>query len=376
MRTTPADNPLVVTLDRSLTDLRIDLLENLKNIKDGLFIAQKNVRANSYKAQAKIAKVPTAERALQTINRDQGIKQDLYLYLLQKREEEALSLEAPISNTRIIDPPKVGRFPVSPNKTSIYLGALIFGLFIPFSFVFAKDQLNNKISGIGDIEKFTNAPLLGQISHNNDRKNLIVHKNNTSAIAELFRLMRFNLSYLTMDKEKKVLLVTSSNAGEGKTFFTINFAASLALSGKKVVALSFDLRAPKLLQRLSLKEGIGITDYIIDQKWTSKDLLIKVPNYENLDVIGSGPIPADPGELMLYDRIGTLIEELKQNYDHIIIDSAPIGKVADAFAFVPNIDATVFIVRQDYSLNSNNKLKNIMVVLNDTNANENYGYKS
>lgn len=386
MRTTPADNPLVVTLDRSLTDLRIDLLENLKNIKDGLFIAQKNVRANSYKAQAKIAKVPTAERALQTINRDQGIKQDLYLYLLQKREEEALSLEAPISNTRIIDPPKVGRFPVSPNKTSIYLGALIFGLFIPFSFVFAKEQLNNKISGISDIEKFTNAPLLGQISHNADRKNLIVHKNNTSAIAELFRLMRFNLSYLTMDKTNKVLLVTSSNAGEGKTFFTINFAASLALSGKKVVALSFDLRAPKLLQRLSLKEGIGITDYIIDQKWTSKDLLIKVPNYENLDVIGSGPIPADPGELMLYDRIGTLIDELKLNYDHIIIDSAPIGKVADAFAFVPNIDATVFILRQDFSFKkdvkilneiySKQKLKNVMVVLNDTEANSNYGYSN
>lgn len=383
-RTTPADNPLVVTLDRTLTDLRIDILENLKNIKDGLLIAQKNVRANSYKAQAKIAKVPTAEQALQTINRDQGIKQDLYLYLLQKREEEALSLEAPISNTRIVDPPKAGRFPVSPNKTSIYLGALIFGLFIPFSFVFAKDQLNNKISAIGDIEKFTNAPILGQISHNTDRNNLIVHKNNTSAITELFRLMRFNLSYLTMNKANKVLLITSNSAREGKTFFTINFAASLALSGKKVVALSFDLRAPKLLQCIGLKESIGITDYIVNPKWTSKDLLVKVPNYENLDIIGSGPIPADPGELMLHGRINSLIEELKQDYDHIIIDSAPIGKVADAFAFEPNIDATVFIFRQDFSLKkdvkilndmySNNKLKNVMVVLNDTDANSNYGY--
>ncbi|SEB81264.1 capsular exopolysaccharide family [Maribacter dokdonensis] len=386
VRTTPADNPLVVTLDRTLTDLRIDILENLRNIKDGLLIAQKNVQANSYRAQAKIAKVPTAERALQTINRDQGIKQDLYLYLLQKREEEALSLEAPISNTRIVDPPKAGRFPISPNKTSIYLGALILGLFIPFSFVFAKDQLNNKISGIGDIDKFTNAPVLGQISHNADRKNLIVHKNNTSAIAELFRLMRFNLSYLTINKANKVLLVTSSNAGEGKTFFTINFAASLALSGKKVVALSFDLRAPKLLQRLNLKESIGITDYIVDHKWTSKDLLVNVPNYENLDVIGSGPIPSDPGELMLHERISTLIEELKHNYDHIIIDSAPVGKVADAFAFMPNLDATVFIARQNFSLKkdvkilndiySNNKLKNMMVVLNDTEANSNYGYSN
>lgn len=385
-RTTPADNPLVVTLDRSLTDLRIDILENLKNIKDGLLIAQKNVRANSYKAQAKIAKVPTAELALQTINRDQGIKQDLYLYLLQKREEEALSLEAPISNTRIVDPPKAGRFPVSPNKTSIYLGALILGLFIPFSFVFVKDQLNNKITGINDMEKLTNAPLLGQISHNTDRKNLIVHKNNTSAIAELFRLMRFNLNYLTMNKANKVLLVTSSNAGEGKTFFTINFAASLALSGKKVVALSFDLRAPKLLQRLNLKESIGITDYIVDHKWTSKDLLVNVPNYENLDVIGSGPIPSDPGELMLHERIGTLIKELKQHYDHIIIDSAPVGKVADAFAFIPNIDATVFIIRQNFTLKndvkvlndiySNKKLKNIMVVLNDAVTNNDYGYGS
>ncbi|WP_405410816.1 GumC family protein [Maribacter sp. Asnod1-A12] len=384
MRTTPADNPLVVTLDRTLTDLQIDILENLRNIKDGLLIAQKNVQANSYRAQAKIAKVPTAERALQTINRDQGIKQNLYLYLLQKREEEALSLEAPISNTRIVDPPRAGRFPVSPNKTSIYLGALIFGLFIPFSIVFAKNQLNNKISSVSDIEKLTNTPILGQISHNTERKNLIAHKNNTSAIAELFRLMRFNLSYLTMNKANKVLLVTSSNAGEGKTFFTINFAASLALSGKKVVALSFDLRAPKLLQRLNLKESIGITDYIVDQKWTSNDLLINLPSYKNLDVIGSGPIPADPGELMLHKRISSLIEELKQKYDHIIIDTAPIGKVADAFAFVPSIDATVFVLRQGFSLKkdvkilndiySKQKLKNVMVVLNDTESNSNYGY--
>lgn len=384
MRTTPADNPLVVNIDRSLTDLRVDILENLRNIKAGLLIAQKNVRANSYRAQAQIAKVPGAERALLSINRDQGLKQELYLYLLQKREEEALSLEAPISNTRIIDPPKVGKFPESPNKTSIYLGALIFGLFLPFTFVYIKGQMNDKVQGIEDIETATNAPLLGQISHKAGTENMVVTKNETSSVAELFRLMRFNLSYLTTGRPNKVILITSGMQGEGKTFLTINLGASLALTGKKVVALGFDLRVPKLLRNVGLKESLGITDYLMDTKWTSKDITLKSTHVDGFDIIGSGPIPANAGELMLHPRIETLMEELKAKYDYILIDSAPVGKVADAFALGPHIDATIYMLRQNHSgrtevqvLNNifeNQKLKHPMVVLNDTKAVANYGY--
>ncbi|MEO9894571.1 polysaccharide biosynthesis tyrosine autokinase [Aurantibacter sp.] len=384
LRSTPEDNPLVVNINRSLNNLRSDLLENLKNIKTSLQIALNNERQSASRSRAQIAKVPSAERALLNINRDQSIKQDLYLYLLQKREEEALSLEAPISNTRIVDAPSSTNFPVSPNKTSIYLGALIFGLFIPFAFVYVKDLMNNKVTDIDDVEKITDTPILGQISHDERSNALAVSGKDTTSVAELFRLIRFNLSYLTTGRAHKVILITSGMQGEGKTFFTANLGASLALTGKKVVALSFDLRAPKLLQNLKLKETIGITDYLVDSKWTAKDITVASTNIENFDFIGSGPIPPNPGELMLHPRIETLIDELKAKYDYVLVDSAPVGKVADAFALAPHIDATIFMIRQDYSrkdnikivddIYKNQKLKFPMVVLNDTNAKNSYGY--
>ncbi|MRI02107.1 polysaccharide biosynthesis tyrosine autokinase [Kriegella sp. EG-1] len=385
LRTTPSDNPLVVNLDRSLSDIRANILENLRNVKNGLVIAQNNVRKNIGRSRAQIAKVPTAESALLSINRDQGIKQELYLYLLQKREEEALSLEAPISNTRIIDTPKASRFPVSPNKMAIYLGSFILGLFVPFAFVFTKNLLVNKIQDREDIEALTKAPILGEIAHSKDEQTLVVSKNNTEAVAELFRLMRFNLKYLTAGRPDKVILITSGNKGEGKTFFTINLAASLALSGKKVIALGFDLRAPKLLNKLNLQSQTGITDFIIDKNNSIKDILVEVPEIRDFHVIGAGPIPPNTGELMLHERIGTLIEELKKTYDYILIDSAPVGKVSDAFALASYVDASIYIVRKNVSGNKeldvlNNifeeqKLKLPMVVLNDTEAANNYGYK-
>ncbi len=384
LRTTPADNPLVVNIDRTLTDLKVDILENLKNIKNGLLIAQNNVRSNSSRVRAQIAKVPTAERALLSINRDQGIKQELYLYLLQKREEEALSLEAPITNTRIVDPPKAGNIPESPNKTAIYLGALIFGLFLPFTIVYVKDKINDKIQGIEDIERMTAAPLLGEIGHNEENRSLVVSANNSSPVAELFRLMRFNLNYLSSGHPNKVILVTSGLKGEGKTFFTINLAASLALTGKKVVALSFDLREPRLMQELRMPNKEGISDYLTGEKVNVKDITLISPDVDGLYLVGSGPVPPNVGELMLHEKVGTLIEELKQDFDYVIIDSAPVGKVADAFALAPYIDTTIFVLRQNVSgkeelrviedIYQNQKLKRPMLVLNDTHTADGYGY--
>ena len=384
LRSTPEDNPLVVNINRALDDLRSDLLENLKNIKNSLEIAQNNERQNSYRSRTQIAKVPTAERALLSINRDQGIKQDLYLYLLQKREEEALSLEAPISNTRIVDAPSATNYPVSPNKTSIYLGAIIFGVFLPFSFVFVKDQINNKIRDIADVNKLTHAPYLGEISHNDKSGSLVVGENITTSVAELFRLMRFNLTYQTAGRPNKVILVTSGLQGEGKTFFTINIGASLALVGHKVVCLSFDLRAPRMALNLNLKAKKGITDFILDQKTTVEEITVTDSTIEGFYTIGAGKVLPNAGELMTHPRVGQLLEALKEEYDFIVIDSAPVGKVADAYGLAPYIDATVFVIRQNYSskkeveilddIYRNQKLKYPMVVLNDTKAKSRYGY--
>ncbi|MDT0675831.1 GumC family protein [Autumnicola musiva] len=384
LRTTPDDNPLVVEIDQQLTDLRTNALENLKNIKESLLIAQRNLRQDSRRYQSQVRKVPAAERQLLAINREQSTNQDLYLYLLQKREEEALSLAAPISNIRIVDAPRAGGIPVSPNKTSVYLGALIFGLFLPFSVVYAKERINDKIQSRADIEEYTNAPVLGEIAHNKEKEILVAKEEKNTPVAELFRLIRFNLKFVSAGRKNKIILITSGSQGEGKTFFSINLGSSLAISGKKVVVLSFDLRAPKLMKDVGLSDKFGITNYLIDDELEVKDIITPSPEIEGLYFIGSGAIPPNPGELMLSEKIESLLKELEQNFDYVLIDSAPIGKVADAFALAPFADSTIYVVRQNYTKKAelktvedifeNNKVNRPMVVLNGTKSKEAYSY--
>ncbi|MDT0646073.1 polysaccharide biosynthesis tyrosine autokinase [Zunongwangia sp. F260] len=384
LQTTPKSNPLVVDIDRQLTSLRSNILENLRNIKNGLIITSRNLAANTRRYESQIAKVPTVERGLLEINRQQSTKEGLYLYLLQKREEEALSMAAPVSNSRIIDAPKAGNYPVSPNKTSIYLGALIFGLFLPFSVIYVKEKINDKIGDTSDIQELTDTPILGEIAHNREKEKMVVGERNTTPVAELFRLIRFNLKFVSAGKANKVILVTSGMKGEGKTFFTLNLGASLAISGKKVVALSFDLRAPKLMRTVGLSDDFGISDFIINENIEASEIVVPSPEIKGLSFIGSGPIPPNAGELMLSNRIEVLIDELKKEYDYVLIDSAPVGKVADGFALAPYVDSTIYIVRHNVTrrrqlktlddIYRTGKLKRPMVVLNGIKTQEAYGY--
>lgn len=384
LRSTPEDNPLVVNLERNLNDLLININENLKNIKEGLIIAQNNAKKNAYQTKAKIAHVPAVEQTLLAINRDQGIKQQIYLYLLQKREEEALSLEAPISNTRIIDYPKSNNYPISPNKMSIYLGGIIFGIFLPFSLLYFKKILNNKIQDINDIKRLTNIPILGEITHSPSSEKLVVNEYATDTVSELFRLMRFNLKYLSINSPNKVLLITSSMEGEGKSFFTLNFGACLANSGKQVILLGMDLRSPNLLSQLNIKNELGITDYIIDNSVKLNNITKPSSKINGLYLIGSGQVPPNANQLILNERIGELINDLKTKYDYILLDTSPIGRVSDAYALSPHVDSLIYIARHNYTTKEqiktvneifvNNKFKNPTIVLNDVIKSKNFEY--
>ncbi|HEA31100.1 MAG TPA: polysaccharide biosynthesis tyrosine autokinase [Leeuwenhoekiella sp.] len=386
MQTTPKSNPIVVDLEEQISNLRVNIIENLKNIKEGLLITQRNLEQTTRQFESQIGNVPTVERGLNEINRQQSTKTELYLYLLQKREEEALSLAAPISNARVVDPARAGNYPVSPNKTSFYLGAIIFGLFIPFGFVYIKDKMNTKIGGIEDINSITDAPILGEIAHKESQEVVVANTKNTSAVAELFRLIRFNLKFATAGRPNKVILITSSVKGEGKTFFTINLGVSLASSGKKVVLLSFDLRAPKLTESLGIKNDKGITDYLVTDTIEVSDLIEPVTAIDGLYAIASGPIPPNTGELMLNQRVKTLIDALQERFDYVLIDSAPVGRVADAFALTDYVDSTLYLVRQNYTIKADledfdttyreNKLNKPMLVLNDVKMSKekSYGY--
>ena len=383
-------NPMLPEIERQLTESKNLILQNVRNIKEQLTKSQRDLINKLSQYRSKISSVPTAERALLEINRDQGIKQSLYLYLLQKREEEALSISVPFSDTRIIDKPKATSYPINGSKMPIYLGALLFGIFIPFVWVFTKNMLNTKVLEKEDIEAVTGNSILGKIANNQTKEVVVVTGNNTTPVAELFRLMRHNLKFLFQGKNNQVIMVTSGKQGEGKTFVSINIAASLALTGKKAIVLGFDLRVPKLMKDMGLNYEYGLSDFIVDSKINSEEIIIPYTGEKNLFFIGSGTIPPNPGELMLNERVGELIQELKKKYDYIIMDTPPIGKVADAYALSPFVDSTLFVVRYNYTkkeelkvineIEKNKRLKSLMIVFNDVKIDKSgvysYGYRN
>jgi capsular exopolysaccharide synthesis family protein len=387
LRTTLPNNPLVRDINEQLSSLQLNILENLHNIRNSLDITRKSLQSTSGRFRSQIQKVPSIERDLLEINRQQGTKGDLYLYLLQKREESALALEVTVPKTRMLDPATVEDKPVSPKKTLIFLLTLIMGVGIPFSGIYIKDALNDKVLSKRDIYRATSTPILGEISHNTSGKSLIVTEESGTSIAELFRLVRSNLHFATAGKENKVVLVTSSTSGEGKTFFCINLAASLTLIGKKVVLLELDLRMPSLSKQLEITPGIGISDYLVGAENVSIEDIIRPHNtVPGLFIASSGSLPPNPAELMMSHNLTHLINELKTSFDYIIIDTAPVGKVADAFSLSSLIDSTIYMVRYNYTVKSqleliediytNNKLVHPMIVLNDAKeeATHAYGY--
>jgi capsular exopolysaccharide synthesis family protein len=387
LRTTLPSNPLVQDLNEQLGSLQLNILENLHNIKSSLLVTQKRLQSSSGRFRSQIQKVPSIERNLLEISRQQGIKGDLYLYLLQKREESALTLEVTVPRTRTLDPAIESDKPISPKPALVYLFAAIIGFGIPFSGVYLKEALNDKIESKRDIKRLTETPLLGEISHSTAGRSLVVTEDMGSSIAEMFRLVRSNLQFATAGKENKVIMVTSNSSGEGKTFFSINLAASLTLVGKKVALLELDLRMPSLSKQLGRAPGTGISDYLVGAKRISiEDIIRPHTVVPGLYVASAGSLPPNPAELMASPNLAYLINSLKASFDHVIIDTAPIGKVADAFSLGPLIDSTVYLVRAGYTAKNsvelvdeiylNHKLPHPMILINDVkiSAQQSYGY--
>lgn len=385
LRTTQEGNPLVQNLSEQLANLRTSILENLRNIKNGLVITSRGLRASSGQAKAKLSDAPVVERELQAKGRQQTLKQNIYVYLLQKREEAALALASTASNSRIIDSASISDQPISPNRKLTYALGLLLGLGLPLSVLYAQAQLNNKLETREEVAALTATPILGEIAHKRG-KTLVVTRENRSALAEMFGLVRANLSFATAGRANKVTLVTSSLSGEGKTFFALNLASSLVLTGKKVVLLDMDLRKPSLAKELELPAGPGLTDYLVSDRLTIVDILQPVPGVPDLLVISAGSLAPNPAELLVSPKLTFLLNELKESFDHLLIDSAPIGLVADAFSIAPLVDSTIYVVRYQYTpraqvqaieaMYASKKFTNLTLVLNDSRANVSnyYGY--
>lgn len=387
LRTTQPSNPLVINLNQQLSSLKNSILENLRNIKRGLTISRDNLQASTNQYRSRASQVPTMERELLDISRQQGIKQEHYLFLIQKREEAMLTLAATTaSKSRIIDPPTPSDYPYKPNKKLIYAFGLILGIAFPLGLVLIVDKWQEKIQFKTDVEKHTSVKILGEISRNKKSYGPIaIARNQRTLIAEQFRFLRSNLAFILNEKSNKVLAVTSGVSGEGKTFFSINLAISLGLTGKKVAILEFDLRKPAMIKALGLDLTVGLSE-LLEQKNPIEldDVIHDMPDMENVSIISSGNVPENPSELMLAGKLEVIIDELKKRFDYIIIDTAPVGLVSDAFALSNIADAIIFIVRYNHStiaqvktiedIRKKKVFKNPMIVLNDAKMDLTYGY--
>jgi tyrosine-protein kinase Etk/Wzc len=382
IKTTPESNPLIVSMDETLEKIRRDIYQALTNVKKAYSIASNKLDEVANGINAHVITLPGKSLGLLNIERRQKILEDLYSLLLQKRLEISLSSASTVSNSRVVEPAMAGSEPVSPDKKGIYTMYLVIGLLLPTGFVVLRELLQDKINGKGDVEKYTTAPILGEIGHSGTAQALVVTQNSRRLISEQFRIIRTNLQYMINKVDKPVIMVTSSFSGEGKSFVSTNMGAVMALSGKKTVIMEFDIRKPKIIAGLELKRKMGITNYIIG-KAGFNELPIKVNGVENLYVIPCGPIPPNPSEILLDKKLDELMTEVLEHFDVVIMDTAPVGLVSDAIALNRFSNCTLYITRQGYTFRKqlglvedlyiNKKLPGLCVLINDVRAAGAYG---
>jgi capsular exopolysaccharide synthesis family protein len=390
LRTTQASNPLLETITSQVANTKAAIRENISNQKQGYQITRNSLKGLNNRLESSIRTMPRKEREFVNIKRQQGIKESLYLMLLQKKEETAISYASTVTDSRIVDDPYSTPLPVKPQKSLIYLIALLVGLVIPAGVINIRALLNNKIQSRKEIERETGLSIFGEIAKKpKEMKDNIVDIKSNSFIAEQFRILRTNLQYTAGGNvntgKGKAILITSSMGGEGKSFVSINLAQSISILNKKVIILELDLRKPKISTYLGISREQGISNYLIGQG-TVEQYVKQTTLQPNLFVMPSGPIPPNPAELLENGKIGEMIEELRKQFDYIVLDTPPIGLVTDAVILGAYVDAAFYIVRHEYTPKGNmallsnlkraDKFKSLNVIFNGVdyrNTNE-YGY--
>ncbi|MBU2938635.1 polysaccharide biosynthesis tyrosine autokinase [Lacinutrix sp. C3R15] len=368
-------NPTVVNLTNQINELKGNLNQNLNNIKSSNEITLSALNEKANKISGQIYTTPTKQRQFRDTQRQQNIKESLYLYLLQKREEAAISHGISSPNAKIVDNGYASEKPVSPIKPIVYLSALILGASLPIGLIYLFQLLDSKVHTIKDIKKNIDVPYLGDIPKSNNRKKLI-EKVDYSAKAEAFRMVRTNIDFMLqgITDRAKIIFVTSTTNQEGKSHTSINLASSLSYSEKKVLLIETDIRVPKATNYLKIKNDKGITNYIGNEKLTAKEVTTQIEDNPFLEVISAGVVPPNPSELLMNDRVGELFEAVKNKYDYIIVDTAAVGLVTDTLLISKYADMFVYVVRANYidkrqlhiaqTMYSEKRLPNMAILLN------------
>lgn len=379
----PINNPVVKEMAGQIEKLRTSILENIRNIKSSLTSSVSRLRSISSQNQTQLRAIPEKAKELAEKRGQVESNQAMFKLLKEKREETAISQASTISSSNIINQAFPSSTPIKPNRKAIQILAILLGISLPALFIFAGEVLNDKVTTRFDIEKITQVPILGEIGHSYSENTLVVSKSTRSMVAEQFRIIRSNLQYVLNKKEKPCILVTSSFSGEGKSYVSTNMGAVLGLAGKKTIVLEFDIRKPKVLSGLGIAKGPGITNFLVG-KGNLADMIKPVPEHENLFVLGCGPVPPNPAELLLDSRLDEMFAWLKDKFDVVIIDTAPVGMVSDAMTLGKYADCTLYLVRQGHTFKKqvalidefyqDQKLPKVSIIINDVKLKPGYGY--
>ena len=386
LRTSTENNPTIINLDTSIRAMRTNVQATLDATLKGLQITKEDLAREASRYSRRINDAPTQERQFVSIARQQEIKSGLYLMLLQKREENAITLAATANNAKIIDEALADDNPISPKKTIVYLAALVLGVGLPVGVIYLIGLTKFKIEGRADVEKLTSLPVVGDIPLADENTGSIaVFENQNNLMSETFRNVRTNLQFM-LENGKNVILVTSTISGEGKSFISANLAISLSLLGKKVVIVGLDIRKPGLNKVFNIpKKEHGITQYLTNTTANLMDFVQPSDINKNLFILPGGTVPPNPTELLARGGLEKAIETLKANFDYVILDTAPVGMVTDTLLIGRVADLSVYVCRADYThkaeftlineLAENNKLPNLCIAVNGLDLNSRkYGY--
>ena len=386
LRTSTESNPAIVNLNASIRAMRGNIQTTLDATLKGLEITKADLVREAGRYSRRISDAPTQERQFVSIARQQEIKSGLYLMLLQKREENAITLAATANNAKIIDEALSDDSPVSPKRMMIYLVSLVFGIGIPVGIIYLIGLTKFKIEGRADVEKLTLLPVVGDVPLADEKTGSIaVFENQNNLMSETFRNVRTNLQFM-LENSKNVILVTSTISGEGKSFISANLAISLSLLGKKVVIVGLDIRKPGLNKVFNIsKKEHGITQFLTNPAINLMDLVQPSDINKNLYILPGGTVPPNPTELLARDGLEKAVETLKKNFDYVILDTAPVGLVTDTLLIGRVADLSVYVCRADYTrkaeftlineLAENNKLPNLCIAINGLDLQKKkYGY--
>jgi capsular exopolysaccharide synthesis family protein len=378
------NNATLKALNSQINAFRENILQTIDRSIESARIKVHDLLSGMTSTESRLGDIPAQERQYRTIVRQQKIKEQIYIFLLQEREQASMRLANATEKGQVIDEAYAENEPLGIGNAMVLAIALIIGFILGAIILYLRKLLRNKFESREELEQYTQVPILGEMCTNHSGEALVVRNGGSNSAAELFRLMRSNLQFILNGENDKVILLTSTISGEGKSFISINLSSSLALLHKRVLLVGMDIRSPKLAEYLNLPHAPGITEYLAGDRYTLNDIIRKDPLGAGMDIITAGPVPPNPSELLNSEKVDRTFEELRQLYDYIIIDSAPVGMVSDTFSLRRISDATVYVTRANYSTTKeikffnavyrDKRLKKMSIVVNGTHTKKGYGY--